>query len=328
MSDRVRTLYWSHLKAYEECPLKYLWGYGWGDIDLGRGPGKGKKRPQEDSKHHPVMGIVIQRVLEDFYNKEWWNRLDLKGPNLKRRLIQETKDRLIETLANDRFPVDWDKISFEEMESICINGVLGYLPTLKHHKLLGVYAKSEVDLKGMATNWLPVGGRADFVIRREDTGITLLDGKNSGTKMKYVDPDQLRWYALCFSLGYHRLPDRLGFVWFRYPYDEGTGEEGIDWVEFTRRDLKDLVERSIKVRRGQEKEKFDPKPAAKVCRFCDFETVCDARIQNRAENVAKRKRKKPNLPIVADYDETAGIIEFGFGGITKGTTKGTTEEES
>lgn len=308
---KVRTLYWSHLAAYEACPQKYLWGYGWGDIDLGRGPGKGKPRPQEDSKHHPVMGIIIQAVLEDFYNKEMYKRPELRGAELKRHLIRMTKDKLTTILP--RFYIDWDKISFEEMEETCINGVVGYLKTMKAHKLLGIYAKSEVELFGHATNWLPVGGRADFVIRREDTGITLIDGKNSGTKMKYVDPDQLRWYALCFSLAFHRLPNRLGFVWFRYPYDEETGETGVDWIDFTRRDLRELADRAIKVRRGQEKEKFDPKPAAKVCRFCDFESVCEARIQNRAENAAKRKRKTPSLPI-ADADMSQGLVEFGFGG--------------
>ena len=172
MAQQIRTLYWSHLSAYEECPQKYLWGYGWDDIELGRGPGKGKKRPVDDSKHHPVMGIVIQAVLEDFYNREWWNVTEYRGANLKRHLIRQTKDKLAETLP--RFYIDWDKVTFEEMEEICVSGVVGYLATLKHHKLLGVYAKSEVDLLGQAASWLPLGGRADFVIRRDDTGITLL----------------------------------------------------------------------------------------------------------------------------------------------------------
>lgn len=310
---KVRTLYWSHLKAYEECPRKYLWNSGWGDIELGRGPGKGKPRPLDDSKHHAVMGIVIQAVLEDFYNKELYKLPHMRGKELVRQLTRMTKDKLTTTLP--RFYIDWDKTSFEEIEETCIFGVVNYLKTMRHHKLLGPWAKSEVELSGHVTNWLPIGGRADFIIRRDDTGTMLLDGKNSGTKMKYVDPDQLRWYALCFSLAYHKLPQRLGFVWFRYPYDEETGEEGIDWVDFTRRDLKELADRAIKVRRGQEKEQFDPTPVAKVCRFCDFETVCDARIEQRAANAAKRKRKKPSLPIV-DTDGITGIMEFGFGEMT------------
>lgn len=308
MARRVRTFYWSHLTAYEQCPQKYLWQYGWGDIDVGGGPGKPKPKPLDKSQHHAVMGIVIQAVLEDFYNVKMWAVPEYRA-NLKRVLTKKTKEKLATTLP--RFYIDWSEITFEEMEEVCIAGVLGYLPTMQYHKLLGEYARSEVNLDGQIASWLPVGGRADFVIRRSDTGITLLDGKNSGTKMKYVDPDQLRWYALCFSLAYHRLPDRLGFVWYRYPYDVVTGEQGIDWIEFTRRDLKELVERAKKVRRAQEKEKFEPTPVAKQCRFCDYESLCEARTAQREANAAKRQqRKKESLPI---FDETAGLQEFGFG---------------
>lgn len=306
MVAHLRTLYWSHLQAYEQCPQKYLWGYGWGDIDLGRGPGKGRPRPDDDSKHHAVMGIVIQAVLEDFYNLELW-----KHPqDLQKRLVKMAKEKLATTLT--RFYIDWNEISFEEMEETVVSGVLGYLPTMKAHKLLGTYARSEVNLYGLAKSWIPVGGRVDFVIRRDDTGITLLDGKNSKTKLKYTDPDQLRWYALCFYLSYHKLPDRLGFVWFRYPYDEESGETGIDWVDFHKRDLNALVERAKKVRRGQEAEKFPAKPAYKVCRFCDFESVCEARQEHRAANAEKRKNRKKSLPVFEEA-EGAEVKQFGFG---------------
>lgn len=304
MVKKVRTLYWSHLSSYEGCPQQSLWQYGWGDIDLGAGPGKPKPLPLAKSKHHAVMGTVIQAVLEDFYNKDFW-----KYPEgLKQRLIDLTKEKLTATLAREY--IDWDEApSLAEMEEVCVDGVLGYLETMKAHRFLGVYAKSEVRLYGWATKWLPLGGKADFVIRREDTGITLLDGKNSATKMKWVDPDQLRWYALCFSLSYHKLPDRIGFVWFRYPYDPEEGETGVDWVDFTKRDLTALVERAKKVRRGQEAGKFDPTPTYKTCRFCDYESVCEARQEAKKNNSKKRKRKNTSLPVI---NTDGGVIKFGF----------------
>ena len=304
MVMKVRTLYWSHLKAYEECPQKCFWQYGWGEVDQGRGPGKGKPKPLDKSMHHAVMGIVIQAVLEDFYNKELWKHQD----GLRKRLIDLTKEKLTSSLP--RFYINWSEApAFEEMEQVCIDGVLGYLKTMKAHKLLGVYARSEVELYGFGASWLPLGGRADFVIRREDTGITLLDGKNSGTKMKWVDPDQLRWYALCFALAYRQMPDRLGFAWFRYPHDDEAGETGVDWLEFTKRDLVSLVDRAKKVRRGQEAGKFKAIVSYKVCRFCDYESVCPERQQAKAENSAKRQRKTQSFPIL---DNTDGIKQFGF----------------
>jgi CRISPR/Cas system-associated exonuclease Cas4 (RecB family) len=306
---KVRTLYWSHLGAYEKCPQMYLWGYGWGDIDVGGGPGKRKPKPADRSTHHMVMGIVIQAVLEDFYNQELYKQ---QG-GLMDRLVRMTKEKLTSTLAKPKFKVNWREITFEEMEAICVDGVKGYIPTMKAHKFLGEYAKSEVELFGYLDKYLPLGGRADFIIRREDTGITMLDGKNSKTKMKYTDPDQLRWYALCHALSYGKMPDRLGFVWYRYPYEEGTEETGVDWIEFTRRDLKALAVRAQKVRKGQDAGKFDPLPVAKNCRFCDYESVCEPRKAQRAVNSAKR-RKKAGLPIL---DGSQGPVEFGFAPIQK-----------
>ena len=64
------TLYWSSLTMFEACAQQYLWERGWGTIDLGAGPGKGKPKPLRKSRHHAVMGIVIQAVIERFYNDE------------------------------------------------------------------------------------------------------------------------------------------------------------------------------------------------------------------------------------------------------------------
>ena len=306
----MKVLYWSHLKAYEECPQKYLWSYGWENIDLGGGLGKKKPNPMDKSMHHAVMGIVIQAVLEDFYNQNLWLNEDFRA-HMRHNLTRMTKEELTSTLALPRFYINWrESLSFEEMERVCIDGVLGYLPTMKAHKFMGSYARSEVKMEGKVTKYLPLGGRADFIIRREDTGITMLDGKNSSTKMKYTDPDQLRWYALCFSLTWGKLPDRLGFVWYRFPYD-GIEETGVDWIEWTRRDLKGLAERAHQVRKNQNKEKFEARPAAKVCRFCDYESQCPERQANRAANAAKRKGRTPkSLPVVDNAD---GFVTFGFG---------------
>jgi hypothetical protein len=300
----IPTLYWSHVEAYEVCPLKGLWKAGWEGIDLGAGPGRPKPQPRDKSRHHAVMGIVVQGVLEDFYNKEEWR----EPVGLQKRLTDATRGRLAVECGSNF--IDWHQSPpYEEMEQVALTGVLGYLRTMKAHQLLGVYARSEVKLLGHLTKWLPIGGKADFIIRRDDTGITILDGKNSLTKMKYVDPDQLKWYALCFALSFQQLPDRLAFVWYRYPHDEATGEQGLDWVTFTKRDLKELAERAQEVRLKQRKLMFDPTPSHAACRFCDFESQCEARQQMKKTN--SEKRRKGSLPVIAESSD--GIVELGFG---------------
>ena len=284
--NQSSTIYWSHLKMYEECPQKFLWTKGWEDIDLGRGPGKGKKRPEDRSRHHAVMGIVIQYAIECMYNDELWR--DPK--NLSKNLVDLVEKEWKRQLADPRNVIDYNAAGSEEsMLDICREGVIGYLQTMKKHRFLGVYAKAEVDLLGWIDKWNPIGGRADTIVRRDDTGITIIDGKNTKHKMKYTDPDQLRWYALLFKLSYRQLPDRLAYVWYRFPYDEEAGETGVEWIDFTEEDLKGIAQRAVDARQGMRKRKFEPTPSPSTCRFCDFEPVCEARQDQRKANAANRK---------------------------------------
>ena len=64
------TIYWSTLRLYEKCPQAFLWTKGWGDIDLGFGPGRGIPSKDKSSRHHAMMGTVIQAVIEKMYNDE------------------------------------------------------------------------------------------------------------------------------------------------------------------------------------------------------------------------------------------------------------------
>lgn len=314
--SRKFTLYWSSLKMYEECPQKYLWSRGWPGIDVGGGMGRPKPLPERKSDHHRVMGIVIQWVIEKFYNDEWWKHP--KG--LRKRLEDAVEEKFEYEAGRGKWYLPWGQPGkFGEVPSrgealeTCRDGVLGYLKTMKQHKLLGTRNKAEIDLIGYINKWNPIGGRADVLnIRDDEFGITITDGKNSASKDKYIDPDQLRWYALCFYLAFNgQLPDRLGFVWYRYPYDEETEEEGVTWVTYTKDDLKGLARRAVDARRGMEDKKFDPTPKPDVCKLCDYEDVCAARQQQRAENASKRQRKPK--PVEIEMAEASGFVELEFG---------------
>jgi hypothetical protein len=310
---RPFTLYWSSLDKYEKCPQSFLWGRGWGAIDCGGGPGRKKPKPLKKSRHHAVMGIVIAEVLEDLYNHELW-----KSPEgLSQRLTELTDEKF--KLECARNYIDWRIApSKTEMLTVCTDGVLGFLKTLKQNRLLGPYAKAEVDLVAYVNKYTPIGGRADLIIRRDDTGISILDGKNSKAKGKYTDPDQLRWYALCFYLAYRVMPDRLGFTYFRYPAgmpvldddgnETGETETGVDWVEFSRDDLKGLAQRAVDARKGMDKERFPATPTPSNCRFCDYETVCEQRQEQKAKN---RRRKKSKDSVL---DQASGFVTFGMDG--------------
>ena len=284
------TLYWTNFRRYEECPQKFLWYCGRPGFDLGAGDGNRKPIKNKRSEHHAVMGIVIGDVIERFYNDELWKDQKELKHRLKKMVEKEYNFLLSQKYVDYR-----ESPTRQEMLDICINGVLGFLKTLKHNRLLGPYARSEVKLLAYINNYCPIGGRADIIIRRDDTGITILDGKNSQSKGKYTDPDQLKWYALCFYLSKGVKPDRLGFVYYRYPYGtpiEGTDEveTGLEIISWDREnDLKALAERAVKVSKGIYKEKFSPTPSPSSCKFCDYENECDAR-QNQLQS--KRELRK------------------------------------
>lgn len=311
-------LYWSNLEAYEACPQRFLWGRGWADIE--QGAGAGRRRPVPDpqpSKHHAVMGQIIQAVLEDLYNQRLWqNPLGLED-----RLLDLARSKLALALADKRNYVDWRQMSRDEMLRIIEAGISGYLRTMKANRLLGPYAVAEINLVVSLTDpvdgteW-PIGGKPDVVYRRDDTGITILDGKNSQSKGKYTDPDQLRWYALTWFLQHGTMPDRLAFVYYRYPYGkpvEGKPDEieqGIDWVPFTREDLDGLAARGVAARRGMELRQFDARPAPSTCRFCDYESICPERQAQKEQN----RRKKPDPIIASGPVGDDGFLRFDMGG--------------
>lgn len=305
------TLYWSSLETYENCPQKFLWGRGWGTIDLGAGPGKPKPPPAKRSAHDAFMGTVIAAVIERLYNDELWR----EPKTLVSRLQEITQKEF--AFLQSRFYIDWSKAPPKEaLLKDCLDAVTNYLRTMKFNKLIGPYAKSEVELVSYVDKYTPVGGRADLIVRRDDTGLMILDGKNSKTKGKYTNPDQLRWYALCFYLCYGEYPKSLGFIYFRYPHGfvpEGSteAESGVDWVPYTKEDLTGIAERAIEVKKGMFKESFPAKPSPANCRFCDYETVCP-------ERQATKVKRNPKPDALSDLTpDEGGFIQLGFGSTTK-----------
>lgn len=297
---REYTLYWSSLEMYEACPLKFLWSRGWATLDVGGGPGRPKPKPLKESEHHIMMGKAIGKVVEDFYNLELWR--DPVG--LADRLSERAEREMNLELA--RGFVDYRQCpSKAEMIKVCRDGAVGFLRTVKHDRLLGPYSRAEVNMLGRVDANTPVGGRADIIFRREDSGTSILDGKNSQSKGKYTDPDQLRWYAMCYRLAHGALPERLGFVYFRYPADPNTGTSGVDWIPFSDADIDGLSARAVSVLAAMKAEKFDPTPSPKTCKLCDFESTCAARQEQKSENSSRRNRG-------SGTSDPVGFVDMGF----------------
>lgn len=305
--------FWSHVATYEKCAYQFLCRWGWEDMDLGAGPGKPMPYPPgpPKSRHFALMGTVIQKAVEKLYNQEVW-RDPKKVSSTLLPFVEREWNRQIKKPKNH---IDYDKagMSNREMIELCKDGVKGYLQTMRRHKLLGPYARAEVRLEGPLNKWVEVGGIAEVIIRRKDTGITITDGKNSLRKDN-ADPDQLRWYALCFWREYGVIPDRLGFVWYRFPagmerFEVETGEtyieEGVTWVPFDKEDLIGLAHRAADARNKMRKRQFEAIPVPNVCKYCDFEEVCEARQEQRQRNASRRRPKQ-----LGELKESEGFLDL------------------
>jgi RecB family exonuclease len=238
------------------------------------------------------MGTVIQAVIERFYNDEIWKDRTLQ---LSAHLTELTQ-KLFDIEINKSY-IDWTQSPpREELLATCIKGVVGYLQTMKHHKLLGVYAKAEVDLTTWLDKHTKIGGRADLILRRDDTGLTILDGKNSQHKGKYQNLDQLKWYALCFYLAYKQYPDRLGYVYYRFPHGfvhEGKTETGVQWVPYEREELEGLAKRAKRTLWDMKAGQFEATPNHTACRFCEWESECPQRQDQKKMNPSWKNEPSP-----------------------------------
>lgn len=290
------TLYWSHIKMYEQCPQKFLWTKGWNGIDLGNGDGKPKTVTKPTSRHAAIMGIAIHHAIELFYNNEIWR----EGKKTSELLCKLATDEFNKLCSKMYIDFELAQQTQEQMLEVVLNGVRGFVQTCKHNRLLGPYAKGEVRLMGWVNNYTSLGGIIDIILRNDDLGVVLLDGKNARVK-DFVDEDQLHFYGYLYKLSFHKTPDRLGFLWFRYPHNTETQESGITWVDVDVNKFVELEERVNKVKKGMWKKKFPAKASRDACIFCDFKDQCEE------YQVGERMVKK-----AADTIKT-GSKDSGFG---------------
>jgi len=315
---KIKALYWSSLSMYEDCPQKFAFKYGIPGVDQGGGVGRPKPLPERRSEHHMIMGTVIQEVIEAFYNNEMWKAIK-RGEMNARDLANTLKDMTNkvfdrETSDEDTF-IDWRKSPAPgDLLETCVKGVLGYLKTMRAHHLLGEWVRAEFRLLGFVDDKTPVGGVADVILRRDEkpgrpaTGITIIDGKNSKYKGRYSSPDQLRWYALLLYLSHGVLPDRLGFVYYRFPYGTRLGsdtdeiEQGVEWVEYDKKDVRGLAQRAVDARRGIDRQEFEARPSPPMCKLCDWEDNCPQRQAQKEINRRKRRPKSKKVDPALDIE--------------------------
>lgn len=323
---KKKSMWWSSFSRYQNCPQQFLWHYGQPGHDLGAGDGEPKPRPKPSSDHHRIMGIVIQYAIELLYNDQIYKLPpDELGVKLDGIIVEKFKEEL--SAEGVYLDPKWAP-SRAEMLRICRQGVFNYLTTMVENKFLAEVSEAE---KFMMVNLgdgdLRVGARPDMFLvnpRRDDVylpGVTILDGKNSTKKHtesgSHIDPDQLRWYAMVYYLFSGEMPDRLGFVYYRYPHgtvipDSDERDPGVSWIDFNRSDLERLAVSAVEVDASIAAGDFGAQVKPAVCKYCDWEDVCPER-QAQLEEYRRKHEKVMQFSVEPD--------QFGFRTVTVADTE-------
>lgn len=314
-----RRLYWTAISRYEGCPQSYLWYYGHPKLDLGRGLGKGKPLPKVSATDR-ILGSVLAEVVEYIYSQKLWTEPKELRFRARQKAVSALEDLLTKSRSGDpRYYIDpKQSISEDQMASVVRTGTDNFVNLMKSGRLIGPYAESELDIHARIGKYLEIGGKPDLVIRDTEGNVYIYDGKNAKTPGKYEDPDQLRWYALVVYLAYGIMPKGLKFFYFRYPPgDPPKGADPSTWdgfqeVSCTKEDLERLALRAQATSKSIWKMSFPATPTPKVCDWCDFQTICPDRLEQKAENSSKRKPRVKSQPQESESNTYAPSGEFGF----------------
>lgn len=250
-----KTLDFSGLKEYEECPQRYKWNR----LD--------RRKPQvKENSYYAISGITKQKLFEHFMNDRWY----LKGKQCVPYMESVAAQYFEECLKTAH--VDWAasiaKLTKEQMLEEIKSGVQKGINIIKAHRLVSGESKSEVRLVANIKNWFELVGKIDFIIRHPNENY-IIDGKDTADpkRMQQVDPRQLAVYSLLHERNYGKYPDKVGFMFWRH--DTVLYYDPKERVE-------EITEWAIKSYWDISKGKFEPKPSSSNCFFCKYKHECDA----------------------------------------------------
>jgi hypothetical protein len=220
-------LSYSGYKTYKSCPRSYYHRY------VGK-----TVLEKPDNRVNSLYGSTVGTIFELFYSDKVWSRSGVED-HLK-GLVDDVLAQILERESKSGV-IDWaddaaNYHSLEELREDVLTSIPRGLDIIRYHRLLGKDAAAEVKLDSHINGHM-IGGRADFIMTRIDPhrDLVILDGKGSRHRGKYVDHQQLWWYAMLYQVKFGRMPDKLGFVFWRQ-----EPEKSLDWVNFDAPSLRDL----------------------------------------------------------------------------------------
>lgn len=213
------------------------------------------------------FGSMIGKVFEWFYERSVWS-----GPDPDQVATSLIPEAVEYVLREEGFSRSQDSKYVAGVEEELYDLVPKGVSSIRANRLLSPNSRAEVDL---TVNYFSskhdltvrLGGRTDFVHYQSPEDVWILDGKGSRHREKFVDTEQVIWYATQHYLKYHVAPSRLGFIYWRFPDDP------VQWVEYGEQSVRDSLNHTFDVARRIRLKMFDPRPSSS-CHMCDYRSFC------------------------------------------------------
>lgn len=246
--DGTFHLSYSGRRMYLQCPRMYWHTYV-------------NKTHVEKDISASIVGSTIGVIFQWFYEKEIW-----KSKNPKQDLIDLVEPALRQAYHESKHEFDHNAyfVYGDQIKNLVDNG----LRIIRSNRLLKDENLAETDLTAYKKHGeitLKLVGRSDFILRDSSETI-ILDGKATEEKDKYTDPEQLIWYALLHYMKFKFSPDKIGFLFWKFP------DNPMKWVDFNEDDYRNSLRTTLNVVDNIISKKFDaaPKPGCKVCNYRNF----------------------------------------------------------
>lgn len=242
--------------------------------------------PMKESKYFALYGILVEMFFKQYTNVLLKQRVKLSKKKIKEMLWKNWEWILDKNFVEWTDP--WVKESSDQIFEQAFQDVL--LNIEKFSFWSESQSEVSINVKIKKTDDL-FTCRLDFLRRNPEGKIKIIDGKGTKKLDKNVDLEQLYFYALMHLFHFKKLPDRIGFLYYRY--------QMIKYIDFDEETIENFKKKLLMVKKTIKNDKeFKPKvKLSKQCKWCPYKDTCDAYLDVRSE-----KNKKKDSIIDVEYN--------------------------
>jgi len=233
--------------------------------------------PERESKYFALYGLLVERFFKKYTNEVARTGRVLTDDNVRSVLREIWKFVLDTNYVNWDEP--WVKSTSDEIFEMAAGDVIENMRKFSFWK----DARSEVTFNvHLKKSGDILTCRMDFVHEPPGGPVEILDGKGKMKIDSDIDLDQLYFYALIYLLNKGRLPDKIGFLYYRFKVIKYIDFDNATILGF--RDKLALVKKAMK----DDREFVAKVGLSKQCKWCAYKSGCKAYLAKKQENAEKK----------------------------------------